>query len=309
MSVIGMVRGSTKIFHLECPVNFDSTGKVEFISDDNRKREPKKRTHDLERKTSNSDGHFRAKRDGYKSDEGEQLKKSKKYGDKIGDVDSDDDRRPPKVKVRTPAERSKSQRRDSWDDDKRALPDRTRRRSANPDTFSGVRSRDAPRRRNDSDDEDPPPRRTRPSRKAYDSDHDRGYDTEGAGRRRRGWDDKEDKRGPRHADRRSARFDDDPYPPRRRPDPRDDRLRPPRPRHDDDDRRYRTDDRPIRRARSDVRPRERDGGRRAKSPRDKRNDWAKTAGAVFMSQAMPVIKREGGKWAKKEFENWMAQRR
>ena len=279
-----------------------------------RKPDSKRRTHDLESKTADSNRNFRDKRNGYESDEGEQLKKIKRHSrrDSVGD---NDNTRIEKPKGRSAWEGAnvRSRGKDSREDNAFVIPDRTRRDHA--DGMGAGKRREMAHRRYDSDSDDEyPPRRQRSQRKAHESDLDRGYDTEGARRRRRGWDD-EDK-DYKQANRRSARFDDG-YEPTRRAPPRDDRLRPPRNSRYEDvesfDRkgrdRDRRDNQPIRRARSDAKPRDRERYGDRRDPRDKRQEWAKQAGALFMTQAMPVIKREGGKWAKRELENYFAQRK
>ncbi|KAL9051531.1 MAG: hypothetical protein Q9162_005960 [Coniocarpon cinnabarinum] len=270
-------------------------GQVEFVPDDPK---PKRRAHDLEKKTGDGDRRFRERRDGYESDEGEQLKSVRKRPprdarDSIGDVDDGSTNRP-----------SGRSRHAGGREDGFVLPDRTRGgrdpRDDRDDRMVARRRYDAPPRgRHDSDldDEyDPRSRRRPPPQRGPDSRRDRGYDSEGPSRRRRDWDDDN-----QYSDRRrSGRYDD--YPPKR-PDYRQDRRRSqPRPSKYDDDpydrRERRRDEPPVRRARSDARRDERAGGK---------NVWANQAGALFTTYAMPVIKREGGKWARKQLESYMGQ--
>ena len=316
MCVIAMV--SSLIFPNSCSLSADlELGELEFVPDGDRPRhEPKRRTHDLEKKDSNEEKHFRQRRNGYESDEGESLKKDRRRGprdsrDSIGDVDDNETHiEKPKGRSAWDSQYVKPRRSGPKEEGAFVIPDRTRRDRHDDELAMGKR-RDMARRRYGPDDEDDLDvvQRRRPQR--HDTRHERGYDSEGPSRRRSAWD---DDRG--YDKRRSAKYDDD-YASRR--DPRDDRRRPPArsSRYDEDydpRDRVRRDDPPIRRARSDVRNRDRDRyGDRDRRDRKKdskgQNVWAQQAGTLFMTHAMPVIKREGGKWARKELESFMAQRR
>lgn len=325
--------------------------------DDDRQRGPPKPrltrrlSHDLERKTTDESKKFRAKRDGYESDEGETLRKSKRPsgdprdGPRRRDYDDYDDPYVPLEKKDSKLDRIK---------DKLAMP-----------------LRGKPRAPDDRDDRNPPPveygaapiaagaagaavgaaaASGRPRPRGYDTDPERP-------RRRRTWGEDDMRAGGR--DRGRDRYDDDGYD--RRPRPRfedDDRYRsgrkdryddyddydrrdkrrddrdrrgglaPPRPKYDAyysdsrEDRAYprpRNRDRDDRRARDDYSDRRdrdryrdeyygrdrRDKDRRSKGKSD---DWQKQAGVLFTTYALPIIKREGTKWLKREAQNYLQKR-
>ena len=279
---------------------------MEFVPD-----EPRRRKHDLERKNGETDKRFRERRDGYESDEGEQLRRSKKKDprtkDNIGDVDDDDTMiERPKGRSAWDAQQVRSRNGNSREG-AFVVPDRTRARDDRDDKAAVGRRRDIARKKYDSDgeDDDPRPRRRPQPRRNPESRHERGYDSESPSRKRADWDG-DDRYGDR---RRSDRYDDGHAP--RRNDPRDRRQSLPRQsRYDDDpyDRRDRRRDDPpnIRRARSDAKGRGRDGDRRGG---EQKKVWMDQAGTLFMTHAMPVIKREGGRWARSQLEAYVGQRR
>lgn len=245
-------------------------GKVDFIPD---------RAHDLEHKNSESNRQFRGKRDGYESEEGMQLRKERVGGGK------------PRPRRRVPVD----------SDDENGIGPKTTAAlgagagAAATAAAAGGAAATARRRR-------PPPldyddRRPAPRRRGYYDDE--GYETEAPPRRAR-WD----------------LDDDDMYAGgRRRPPPRvAPATMPMRPRrYADDDDYY--DPRPppdMRRARSERRPpprddyysdRDRRGSRRGGPPAAEKKDWKKD----LMAEAMPVVKREGGRFLKKELGNFLAQ--
>lgn len=301
-------------------------GEVEFVPEGGRDRAPKRRTHDLEKKNGDSERRFRERRDGYESDEGENLRRAKKSTpratkESIGDVDDDETHiEKPKGHSAWDSQYVKPSRNGNSRENAFVVPDRTRRRGdtgRDDDLAVAGRRRDLARRKYSDDEEDDidvVPRRRPQKGRSGEPRHERGYESEGPSRRRGGFDDDD-----KYDKRRSARYDDDSAP-RRRDPPRDDRRRSQgrSSRYDDDDydrpARSRRDEQPLRRARSDAKSRDRDryGDRRGGSDRNRGGDkkvWMDQAGTLFMTHAMPVIKREGGKWAKKSLETYMSGRR
>lgn len=268
-------------------------GRVDFIPDDKSRRGGNPR--DLERKNGPDNRRFRDKRNGYESDEGEQLRRERRRR-------ADDD---------APARMPPANGSNNYD-----LPERPRRRPDRGDVdpvaagaggaaagYGAARSsRRPPPDRNDDPYDDEPPRarrpRPRPRSTAYDEDpryHERGYDSERPRRRRSAWDDEDPDLPPR----RSARPPRDPY-----DDPR------PRRRYADDDDDY-----------YDAAPRRSNtmSGRSRRSryddPRDPRDpraaapggaDWKNQGMELFKTHAMPVIRQEGGRMIRKQLQNFIA---
>lgn len=240
---------------------------------------------DLEAKNDPRDKKFRERRNGYESDEGETLKAAKPkrkeydlpYRDRPkGRYDDDSDAGyrgaaagAAGLGAGAAAGAASRRKKDDYDDDRRKPDPRERRRRYDDDDYDEPRSK--PRR--------PPP--------------EKGYDTD-APRQRPRWEDG-DRYGERRGggrrddygrDKRRSAYDDDPY----YSDRRDDRRMPERTKsskYPDDRDRY-----------ADRRRRDVDDRRVDKKKGD--GDWKKTAGTLFMTQAMPIIKKEGTKMLQKE---------
>ncbi|KAI9713758.1 MAG: hypothetical protein M1828_001352 [Chrysothrix sp. TS-e1954] len=304
-------------------------GNVEFVPNDTAR--PRRSPLDLERKTDGRNRQFREKRDDYESDEGEKMRSARQRRAPIDEDDEDDsppDRRRPRPDSGLPR-RERPRRERSRDDEGMGrgpaalagaalggvsgaaagaaggavASHRSRDGRDGRDGDSERRRRPPVGPRDDYDDDYPPPRRRQPSMPpSYAYPESRGNQG----------------RGPRGA--RPPR-DDDQYERRQMPRRREaddfDRRPPPRSRRYDDYDSYDYRDareaprRAPRRARSfeDDRgpPRRRDARDDKKDPKNKQ-DWTKAAGAIFMTQAMPVIKKEGGKFITKQVAQYMAKR-
>lgn len=272
-------------------------GRVEFVPEGGSGSRSNRRQVDLEQKTAARNRDFRAKRDGYESDEGEMLRGSRRADHRTSrrledDVSYGRDVNPP--------HRPKghgSRRSDSVDDiAAAAVGGMTAARRRRDEAYGNGR------RRYDDDD------RRRGPRVRDDRYEDRGYASDRPGR--------------------SSRYDRDgaiDRDSRRRPDPYQSDAR--RPRAHDPALRARYDDDPyydrrgerggLQRSRSERVTRDRHGDHLRGSDRygshDSRagskggnQDWKKQAGAMFMTTAMPVIRREGTKFVKKELESYLA---
>jgi len=265
------------------------------------------RRHDLEAKNGEGHQRFRAKRDGYESDEGENLRRSRRA-------------QPPPAKPRPYPDDDEEFGRPARQE--RSLPLRGKPRDPidNGVEYGGAavpadRDGGAIRRRRTY--KDPSPR----DRQGYDD-----YDSPRRPERRfddPGYRSDHGRRAPRPRPRRD--YDDDDYdraPPRRRDDGyRSGGERRPRPqdyysdhREDraprrGDPRRYPREDRD--RYYDDRRRDSRYDDYDRRDPRDKRKSaggWQKEAQTAFMAYAMPTIKKEGTKWAKKQLQSYMAKK-
>lgn len=319
---------------------------------------------DLERKTTDENKKFRARRDDYESDEGEILRKAKRPS---GD----------------PREKPRRRGYDDYDDQAYPLEKKDSKMDRLKDKLMGK-----PRTPEDRDGRDRPPYEygaapiaagaagaavgaaaagARPRLRGYDTDPERrrerartwGEDdfkrSSGRDRERDRYDDGGYERRPRPR----PRFEDDPEAAygsggrsggrdrynddyddsrrrERRPDGyRSDRggrggLAPPTPKYDAyysdsrEDRAYprpRNRDRDDRRSRDDYSDRrdrdkyrddygrdQRDRDRDRRGKKSGSDDWQKQAGVLFTTYALPVIRREGTKFVKKELQNFLLKR-
>ncbi|KAF2403299.1 hypothetical protein EJ06DRAFT_519152 [Trichodelitschia bisporula] len=234
---------------------------------DRPRRKDRSSRHDVERKTGTEHKHFRDRRYAYESDEGEMLKRAMRGG-REPDLFDDDD----------PTPRAGRSARQSGDE--RALPIR-----GGPPPIARSRTYREPGRREWDEYGPPPPRDTHDPRSLgvpYDA---RGYRSDEPPRRER-------PRRDDHGREDRPRRRDDPYQAERsrRGGGRDPEEYFSDSRHDRDRRRRGADD--------DRRDR---GGKKGGL------NWQKEAGALFATYALPVIKKEGGRYLKKEVQRFLSR--
>jgi hypothetical protein len=310
-------------------------------------RPPKNPRHDLERKISPEQKQFREKRDGYESEEGEMHKKAAPraprprvnyeddsraddpYERKPRDPRGDDMSLPLRGKPRDPAAAALAGAAGGAAVAAAAANPRLQRRRTYKGEGRDPRyGEDSPPRRADPRGREEDPRylstgkNARIDDRGYRSD-DRGYGVVKRPQRRRDddySDDSEDDRYRRRRDEggyRSDRGNKVQKPPRpqdyysdhrddraRRSDPRAPRRRDPaRDRYRDEDR-YRDYDR--RRTDDYDRPKSSKGGGGPLAGFGN-SKWQKEVGTAFVAYALPTIKKEGGRYLKKEMQKFLAR--